>query len=104
MSSSSLSTRRRLPAELAFPGDEDQYTFVVGEGGGIVVETTGFTDLRGVLFGPDDLAIRVAEDAGGGLGGNVRIATGLSLGRYLVRIRHQRATGVGSYRIGVRRA
>ena len=88
---------------ISVPGEINEYGLAVILAGGFVIETHGYTDLAMSLWGPDRPDRRAAEDEGGGMGGNARIETGLMEGTYIVRIRHQRATGTGRYQVSATR-
>jgi hypothetical protein len=82
--------------------EEDHFEFAVTESGGYVVETTGRTDVALAVYGPDSQTGLVAADDDSGTSRNARVATLLTPGRYFVRVRHQRPTGTGRYRISAR--
>jgi Astacin (Peptidase family M12A) len=91
-------------ASIGAPGEEDQFAFTVTEAGTYVVETGGNTDVIMKLFGPDSPTALIAEDDDSGQGLNPRIVRALSLGEYLVQVRHYRSgSGTGAYTISVRR-
>ncbi len=90
-------------AAIGLAGEEDLFTFEVRSERRYVVGTSGRTDVVMKLFGPDSPTRFVAEDDDSGIGVNARIVADLVRGRYWVQIRHyHRATGRGSYRVGVR--
>jgi hypothetical protein len=82
-------------------GEQDIFTFAVGEAGRYTVETDGPTDVVMTLLGPDDQGVLVAEDDDGGRLQNARISAELDPGRYYVRVRHFQPTGTGDYEVSV---
>ena len=89
-------------AEIGVSGEEDVFTFNVGNEGRHVIETSGTTDVMMKLFGPDSQTLLITEDDDGGVGINSRITADLSLGKYFVQIRHfNQASGTGNYHIKV---
>lgn len=85
-------------------GEEDTFEFAVMSGVKHVVETDGQTDVVMALFGPDDPAALLGQDDDSGKGSNAKIEAALEPGKYVVRIRHFRPTGTGSYSVSVRKA
>ncbi|WP_347754654.1 peptidase [Agrococcus sp. ProA11] len=90
-------------ATIGAPAEQDLFGFAVVDSGQYRVETFGTTDVVMTLLGPDSLTTTVAQDDDGGEGRNARITAQLTPGRYHARVRHYRATGSGTYEIGVRR-
>lgn len=85
-------------------GEEDLFQFEVTQAGKYVIETQGRTDVVMALLGPGTLTNLVAEDDDSGVGRNARIDTTLTPGTYVVRIRHYRPSGIGKYKLSVRKA
>lgn len=90
--------------EIAEAGEEDVFRFTVAAQGRYVVETSGSTDVVIVLFGPDSVTLKIAEDDDGGVGRNSRISADLGPGEYHVAVRHFNRHKTGAYRISVRAA
>jgi hypothetical protein len=90
-------------AEIGKHGEEDLFRFAVEDEDAFTIETEGRTDVVVSVLGPDDETRIVAEDDDSGFGRNAKINATLAAGAYLVRVRHYRPTGTGSYRISVRR-
>ena len=96
-----LETFRGQEAEISKSGEEDLYHFEVKQAGTHVVETTGSTDVVMVLFGPDSVTKKIADDDDGGTGRNGRIVVDLQPGDYYAVVRHFNPQNTGSYRIMV---
>ena len=92
-----------VEASIGEHGEEDRFRFEVTSGGKYAVETDGPTDVVMALLGPDDPALLVAEDDDSGSGSNAKIVAALEAGTYIVRVRHFRPTGTGSYGVSVKR-
>lgn len=91
-------------ASIGAAGEEDVFTFEVGNSGRHAVETDGSTDVVMKLFGPNSETLLVAEDDDDGEGLNSRIEADLASGRYFVQVRHfNRAGGTGEYSVHVTR-
>ena len=88
-------------ASIGQAGEIDIYSFVVTTPGNHVIETQGSTDVVATLYGPNDMAVLIAEDDDSGAGANSRIERNLSAGTYYVRVRHYSGSAVGSYSISV---
>ena len=112
-----VSARRSLPGrspklvvngpaasdEIKQPGEEDLFTFSATQAGRHIVETSGNTDVVMKLYGPNSRTNLLAEDDDGGEGLNSRISRALSVGEYLVQLRHyNRSGGTGAYQISVK--
>ena len=82
-------------------GEEDLYTFAVGNAGTYLVETSGGTDLYLSLFGPGNSSDLIAEDDDSGFGRNPRIERVLAPGTYFARLRHFDPNTTGGYSIQV---
>jgi hypothetical protein len=99
---------RELPVGVAVEGvidtsaAENHYQFEMTAPGEIVLETSGMIDVVMALYGPNSQT-RLAEDDDSGLGQNAKIETVLMEGNYLVRVRHKRPTGTGTYLVTLRR-
>lgn len=91
-----------LEASIGTHGEEDVYRFSVAAEGVYTIETSGRTDLRMGLYGPDDRARQIAHDDDSGKGTNALISLVLQPGQYLARVRHFRPRGSGKYKIAVR--
>ncbi len=98
-----LTVLQGVTAEISAAGEEDSYSFDVGQAGTHTIETSCTTDLVLSLFGPDDKTTKVAEDDDGGSGRNSRIVAELQPGHYLAIIRHYSNQSTGSYRVMVTR-
>jgi hypothetical protein len=91
-----------VEAEIGEHGEEDLYEFAISAGGRYQIETEGETDVVMTLHAADAPGVILAEDDDSGKGFNAKIVTALAPGRYGVRIRHYRPTGVGKYRVSVK--
>ena len=83
-------------------GEIDTFTFSIFQRGRYRVETTGRTDLKMSLFGPEDDAIFIAADDDSGQRLNPRILATLDWGRYTVRVQHFSKRRTGDYEIAVK--
>lgn len=99
-----IDAKRRTAAAIGKFGEEDLFRFDVKAGGRYVVDTRGPTDVVMKLFGPDSATALVAEDDDSGVDTNAKIVGDLIPGTYYVQVRHyNRATGMGSYTVKVRK-
>lgn len=99
-----VNASKSTSAKIGEPGEEDLFTFNVKIGGRHTIGTTGHTDVYLKLFGPTSPTSLIAEDDDSGVGFNARIIADLIPGQYFAQIRHyNKASGTGSYRIGVTR-
>jgi hypothetical protein len=95
---------KETTAQIGKPGEEDLFTFSVKTGGRHTVQTGGNTDVFMKLFGPESPTSLIAEDDDSGVGTNARVVADLIPGQYFAQVRHfNKATGTGSYRIGITR-
>jgi len=53
---------RSTEASISTPGEEDLFRIVVDKQGSYVVKTTGRTDVKMALYGPDNQTVQIAED------------------------------------------
>lgn len=90
-------------AAIGLVGEQDLYTFDVTSPGLHIVETFGPTDVIASLYGPNDPGNLIGEDDDGGEGLNAKVIATLATGNYRVLIRHYNRSGMGDYRIHVRR-
>ena len=90
-----------VEAEIGEHGEEDLYEFAITAAGRYNIETEGQTDVVMTLYATDQPGVILAEDDDSGKGFNAKITTTLAPGRYGVRVRHYRPTGMGKYRISV---
>lgn len=93
-----------LEAGLETVGEVDTYRFVVTEAGNYVIETGGRTDVRLLLFGPNDRSKQIGMDDDSGPGLNARLSMALEPGVYYAQVKHYRQKGQGKYRIYVKKA
>ncbi len=99
-----VNAKKRTPASIGKPGEEDLYRFAAPTDGRYVIDTLGPTDVVMKLFGPNCETALIAEDDDSGLDTNARIAADLVKGDYFVQIRHySRQSGIGKYSIKVRK-
>lgn len=99
-----VNDKKATSAKIGAPGEEDLFAFNVKTGGRHTVATLGKTDVYMKLFGPESPTNLIAEDDDSGVGTNARIIADLIPGQYFAQIRHfNKASGTGSYRIGVTR-
>lgn len=80
-------------------GEEDHFTFALGEDATATLATRGGSDVVMGLYGPDDRTALLAFDDDSGSGLNARIRRLLPAGRYWVRVRHWHSEGEGAYRV-----
>jgi hypothetical protein len=90
---------RSTQASLGAPGEEDLYRFIVDTAGRYVLKTTGTTDVKMGLYGPDNQTVQIAEDDDSGWLTNAKIDTTLNPGTYYLKVKHFHPTGTGSYRV-----
>ena len=93
-----------MDGEIGEHGEVDEYRFELEQAGRYVIETAGRTDVVMSLHGPGSDAVLVAADDDSGLGLNARIERELLPGRYVVRVRHYRPRGSGTYQVAVHAA
>jgi len=93
----------QMQASIGKHGEVDVYTVNVGIAGSYIVQTSGVTDVVMTLAGPNNEANVIAEDDDSGVAFNARIVSALTPGKYVVRVRHYRPTGTGSYSISARK-
>jgi hypothetical protein len=91
----------RYAATIGEAGEEDQYIFTVVSTGTYCIETFGKLDTVVSLYGPDSDTRMVAKDDDSGRSLNSRIATSLTPGGYLIRLRHFSNRSTGPYEISV---
>jgi len=90
-------------ASIGRPGETDLYRFEAQAAGRFTIETQGQTDVVMSLYGPNNLAILVAENDDIGPGNrNARIESNLTGGTYYARVRHFSPQSTGAYSISVR--
>jgi hypothetical protein len=100
-----INAKRRTSATIGKAGEEDLYKFTVASAGRHIIDTRGPTDVVMKLYGPNSPTALIAEDDDSGLDTNASIAADLIAGTYYAQVRHyNRASGMGSYTIKVRRA
>jgi len=75
--------------------ERDRYLIDIMESGTLYVQTTGDTDTRGTLYGPDGKNLR--EDDNSGQGTNFRIAVRVNPGLHIVEVRGQNRDTTGPY-------
>jgi Astacin (Peptidase family M12A). len=86
-----------VEAEIGKPRQEDVFALQVERSGRYLLETSGPTNVRMAIYGPDAFDRLVANDDDSGRDGyNARISAVLMDGQYQVRVRHQ-AGGPGRY-------
>ncbi len=90
-------------AAIGAPGEQDLFSFEVGNPGRHVVQTLGSTDLFMTLYGPNSQTAMIAEDDDSGASRNSLISADLGVGTYYVQMRHFSDTRTGDYRIQVTR-
>ncbi len=96
---------RRTAAAIGKAGEEDLFKFTVASGGTHLIDTRGPSDVVMKLFGPNSHTSVIAEDDDSGVDTNASIKADLIAGLYYVQVRHyNRASGMGSYSVKVRRA
>lgn len=90
-------------AAISQPEEKDRFKLTVTTEGQYAIETGGQTDTYMSLFSSNNVITPIEEndDIGGG-NLNSRIARNLSLGTYIVEVRHYSKTGTGPYTIRVR--
>lgn len=93
----------QMQASIGKHGEVDVYTVNVGIAGSYIVQTSGVTDVVMTLAGPNNEAHVIAEDDDSGVAFNARIVSALTPGKYVVRVRHYRPSGTGSYSISARK-
>jgi hypothetical protein len=93
----------QLSASIGKHGETDVYTLNVGLAGDYIIETRGHTDVVMTLAGPNNEANVVAEDDDSGQAFNARIVHALTPGSYVVRVRHYRPRGTGTYSVSARK-
>jgi hypothetical protein len=99
-----INAKRRTSASIGKAGEEDLYKFNVTADGRYIIDTRGPTDVVMKLYGPNSQTALIAEDDDSGLDTNASIAADLVAGTYYAQVRHyNRASGMGSYTIKVRR-
>jgi hypothetical protein len=92
-----------LQGEISTGGERDRYTFRVTAAGVHAIETSGTTDTFVSLFGPNSETRLIAEDDDSGPGNLSLLSQNLSVGQYVVRVRHFSASQTGPYGISVRK-
>ena len=75
--------------------ERDRYQIDIMESGTLYVHTTGNTDTRGVLYGPDGR--QLGEDDNSGQGTNFSIAVSVNPGLHIVEVRGQNRRTTGAY-------
>ena len=98
-----LESGRAVDSAIRSAGDESEFQFAVDSPAAYELETSGSTDVVMALFGPDRKSKKVADDDDSGLGQNAKIEAFLMEGTYFVRVRHKRLTGIGEYKLSLRR-
>lgn len=69
---------------------EDQFRIQIEDAGRYVIETSGPTNVRLAVFGPDNMGRQIAADRDSGRDGyNARVETILISGAYWVRVHHE---------------
>lgn len=94
----------QLSASIGKHGEVDVYTVNIAAAGNYTIETRGHTDVIMTLAGPNNEANVIAEDDDSGQAFNARIVVALAPGAYVVRVRHYRPTGTGTYSISARKS
>jgi len=92
-----------LQGVISTGGERDRYTFQVTAAGVYEIETSGPTDTFVSLFGPNSETRLIAEDDDSGPGTLSLLSQDLSVGQYVVRVRHFSALQTGPYGISVRK-
>ena len=92
-----------LQGVISTGGERDRYTFQVTAAGEYSIETSGPTDTFVSLFGPNSETSLIAEDDDSGPGNLSLLSQDLSVGQYVVRVRHFNPSKTGPYGISVRR-
>jgi hypothetical protein len=90
--------------EIGAAAERDRYTFNVTTAGKYTVETSGTTDTVIAIFGPNSEATLIAEDDDSGSGSLSLLVSDLTVGRYVVIVRHFNASRIGPYGISVKSA
>ena len=75
--------------------DKDLYLINIAESGALYLNTTGRTDVVGVLYGSDGK--QIAMDDNSGEGNNFRVATNVEAGLYLLEVRGADPRDAGKY-------
>lgn len=88
--------------EIGAADERDRYKFQVTTAGKYSIETNGTTDTVISLFGPDSETILVAEDDDSGSGSLSLLVRDLTVGQYIVQVRHFNPARTGAYGISVR--
>lgn len=91
-----------IQGEVNPAGEQDLYALTVTEPGTYTIDTSGSTDTFLTLFGPDSETTLVAADDDSGPGTLSLLVQDLTVGSYLVQVRHFSPAGRGAYGVSVR--
>jgi hypothetical protein len=91
-----------VQGEIGAADERDRYAFKVTTAGKYAIETSGTTDTVVSLFGPDSETTLVAEDDDSGPGTLSLLVRDLTVGQYVVMVRHFSPARTGPYGISVR--
>jgi hypothetical protein len=91
-----------VQGEIGAADERDRYTFTVATAGKYAIETSGPTDTFISVFGPDSETTLVAEDDDSGPGTLSLLMRDLTVGQYVVKVRHFSPARTGPYGILVR--
>jgi hypothetical protein len=91
-----------VQGEIGAADERDRYTFIVATAGKYAIETSGKTDTFISVFGPDSETTLVAEDDDSGPGTLSLLMRDLTVGQYVVKVRHFSPARTGPYGISVR--